>query len=217
MEKRTHQRHFEIAAKFGGRTFVLLCFLILWAAACGTKNDETRSKDLKACDLITNSDVEAIQGEPVSDTSTSEQSNGDLVTSRCFYRLPTFSKSVSIEIMHPSFNARSGDAAEEFWDLRFHDRERSENDEASAERDMERDQRGGGIRVAREEEDRELTRPQPVANLGDEAFWTGTQINGSLYVRRGNIIMRLGVGGPEDQAAKIERAKALAERVLKHL
>ncbi len=59
--------------------------------------------------------------------------------------------------------------------------------------------------------------PEPIAGLGDEAYWTGSQINGTLYVRKKDIIVRLSIGGAEDQPSKIKKARALAEHVLKRL
>jgi hypothetical protein len=59
--------------------------------------------------------------------------------------------------------------------------------------------------------------PKPMAGLGDEAFWVGDPMTGALYVLKGEVFLRLSVGGPPDETQKIKRAKALASHALKRL
>jgi hypothetical protein len=120
--------------------------------------------------------------------------------------------------------ASAGDASriEEFWKRRFRQRrdgEEREAEETAAERRTEKERSGGEHKTGRSEErkEEEGARPQSVPGLGDEAFWTGNQLNGALYVRKNNVIVRLSIGGPEDQSAKIAKARALTEQVLKRL
>jgi hypothetical protein len=114
-------------------------------------------------------------------------------------------------------------AAEEFWERRFRQRPKGkgrEAEEAASERQKEKERGDNSKGERREEREREEERgasPQPVPGLGDEAFWVGNQINASLYIRKNNVIVRLSIGGPEDQSAKIKKATALAEQVLKRL
>jgi hypothetical protein len=125
----------------------------------------------------------------------------------------------------------SSRAAEEFWERRFGAGREAEEREMAAEREMEkkRGERKGEHEAGRkqeseserkeesESEEGEAARPQPVAGLGDAAFWSGNQINSSLYVRKNNVIMRLSIGGSEEQSAKIKKATALAEKILSRL
>jgi hypothetical protein len=53
--------------------------------------------------------------------------------------------------------------------------------------------------------------------VGEEAFWTGTRVGGALYVLKGNVYIRISVGGPGDQNAKMEKSKTLAEKVVGRL
>jgi hypothetical protein len=66
-------------------------------------------------------------------------------------------------------------------------------------------------------EEGEEKEPVKVDGIGDEAFWTGTRVGGALYVLKGNSYIRISVGGAGDQAAKIEKSKALAASALKRL
>jgi hypothetical protein len=167
-----------------------------------------------------------VQGEAVSDTQGSERTSDSLATAQCFYRLPTFSKSVSLEVMRPV--GESSRAVQEFWERRFGAGREAEEREMAAEWEMEKKrgreskgERKGEHEAERKEEaeseEGEAARPQPVAGLGDAAFWSGNQINSSLYVRKNNVIMRLSIGGPEEQPAKIKKATPLAEKVLSRL
>ena len=59
--------------------------------------------------------------------------------------------------------------------------------------------------------------PRPVEGVGDEAFWTGGAVGGALYVLKGDTYLRISIGGPDDQAARIERAKVLARKAIARL
>ena len=212
---------------------LFLCCVLLAALACKADNRARETNPIVnpagggACALLSASDIQAVQGEAVSDTQGSERSNETLVTSQCFYRLPTFSKSISLDVMRPTNVSASSHAVEEFWERRFgqrHEQDGREAEEVSAERkrekeragerkDGQKDKRGD----EREREEEEGARPQPVPGLGDEAFWVGNQLNATLYVRKNNAIVRLSIGGPEDESTKIKKATALAEQVLKRL
>lgn len=105
----------------------------------------------------------------------------------CFYELRTFSKSVSVDLM------RSG--AREFWEKNFEE-----------ERERERKEPG-------EKE----SEPLKIRGIGSEALWVGGRGSGSLYVRKGDSLVRVSVGGPGTEKEKIERSKKLALKALKRL
>jgi hypothetical protein len=196
--------------------------------ACkGTQtNAGANPADSGACALLSASDIQGVQGEAVSDSQGSSHANGALVTTQCFYRLPTFSKSVNLEVMRPAAGGEPARAIAEFWERRFHQPQGAKS-EAEIEREQERARAGNpkqeregegkGERDRGEEEEAKGGRPTPVAGIGDEAFWAGNQINSSLYVRGSNVIIRLSIGGPDEQSVKINKAKTLVEQVLKRL
>lgn len=136
---------------------------------------------LDACHVLSPKDVAAVQGEEF--TKTTLTTRGPSTT--CFYQLPTFSKSISVDVM------RSG--GREFWEENFEEeREREEPGEHEAE-------------------------PLKVKGIGSEALWVGGRGTGSLYVRKGDAVVRVSVGGPGTQEEKIERSKQLALIALKRL
>jgi hypothetical protein len=202
---------------------LILGFLLLGAMACRADTRVAEKKVGGACPLLSAADIQAVQGETVSDMQGSERTSDALSTSQCFYRLPTFSKSVSLEVTRAA-NAGDSRAAKEFWERRFGAGREEEEREMAAERKMEKergDRKGErkeeAEREEREGEEKDGAGPKPVPGLGDEAFWSGNQLNSSLYVRKNNVIVRLSIGGPEEQSAKVKKATTLAEQVLKRL
>lgn len=139
---------------------------------------------LDACHVLQPKDVAAVQGEAFTETKLSAHET----STTCFYQLPTFSKSVSVDLM------RSG--ARAFWKKTF---EREEGEE-------------------REHEEAEAKRPpRKVRGIGSEAFWVGSHAAGSLWVRKGDALLRISVGGPGTDDEKIARSKKLALVALKRL
>src|ERR1044071_6758978 len=51
------------------------------------------------CRMLSAEDLREVQGESPQDTQGSEHLAGGLSMSQCFYRMPTFSKSVNVEVV----------------------------------------------------------------------------------------------------------------------
>jgi hypothetical protein len=147
-----------------------------------------------ACALLTAADIRRVQGQEPKETKASERRSGELTLQQCFYALPDFSRSISLEVTR-------GARARDLWKERFREREEDED-----ERDKKRDR-------DEEEEDR----PERVRGVGEEAFWSGGLRLGGLYVLRKNAILRLSVGGNEPKAKKLRRLIALARSALRRL
>ncbi|MEO8378583.1 MAG: hypothetical protein ABI779_02855 [Acidobacteriota bacterium] len=138
-----------------------------------------------ACDLLTKSEVAAVQGEAYAKTSLTNTG----AKSQCFYELPSFVNSVSLDILR--------DDAATYWRRNFGE-EREENEEAERE--------GKGKEAG----------PKVIRGIGREAFWTGNR-TGSLYVFNGRAVLRISVGGPGTEAEKIARSKKLAANALRRM
>jgi hypothetical protein len=185
--------------------------------------------------MLSSEDVREVQGEAPQDAQGSEHLVGGLSMSQCFYRLPTFSKSVNVEVIRVE-EGTEGAALKRFWRERFHpeaiearerERERAEERERELERELEREKererasgqvRQGGHDEKEREGEEEESRPQRVKGLGEEAYWSGNQITSALSVlTRKNAIVRVSLGGPESRDEKIKKASALARKLLKQL
>jgi hypothetical protein len=144
-----------------------------------------------ACTLLTKEEIQAVQGEAFKATKPSQKTTAGLAVSQCYFELPTPVNSVVLTVMQ---KAEGGRNPAESWKEIFHEEKSS-----------------------RKKEEGEEKEPLRVEGIGDEAFWTGTRVGGALYVLKGNVYIRISVGGAGDQAQKMEKSKALAESVLKRL
>lgn len=180
------------------------------------------------CRMLSPDDVREVQGEAPQDAQGSEHLAGGLTMSECFYRLPTFSKSINVEVTRAA-EGSSADALKKFWRDRFHpeafearerERERKEEREREREKEIAREKESGQVREGGHKEkeregEEEESRPRLVEGLGEEAYWSGSRITGALSVLTKSAVVRVSVGGPEAEAEKIRKASALARKLLK--
>ncbi|HEY6908663.1 MAG TPA: hypothetical protein VI356_04780 [Myxococcales bacterium] len=141
---------------------------------------------LQACWLLTSADIASVQREAPTEKRETVSRRGELDVAQCFYVLPTFARSVSLEL------ARGNVAA-------LLERARAPRGEAEGKEEAAED---AIVRVPR---------------LGDEAFWSGSARLGGLYVRRGDLLLRIAVGGAESRAAKLVKLRRLARIALRRL
>jgi len=132
--------------------------------------------NLDACHVLTKREVAAVQGESF---TAAKLTTRDEIT-QCFYQLPTFSKSISVDVIRDK----------EFWEEHFEEAE---------------------------EHEEEARPPREIKGLGDDALWVGGRAAGSLYVRKGDAVLRVSVGGPGSEDEKLAKSKTLAERALKRM
>jgi hypothetical protein len=173
------------------RRAVFVFGLLLWfASAPGMVAQRHRDP----CRLLTDAEVRAVQGQAPTQKIPSEQPAGSFRFTQCFYRTLELSSSVSVALGIPLTDSkRSG--PRDYWRAQFEREERAEP----------------------EESDEKKNEPRRVAGLGDEAFWVGDPVTGALYVLRGDVFLRVSVGGSPNQSQKIKRARTLALYALKRL
>jgi hypothetical protein len=152
------------------------------------------AKPLDACSLLTSDEIKAIQGEAVENAKSTASPEGHISTSQCFFSLPTFINSISLQIVRQG-TAPGAPDVKEAWKKLF-----------PPEKLVERETESG----------RKKMPPRRIPDLGEEALWTGGP-SGGLYVLQGNYYLRISVGGADDEAAKIRKSTALARLVLKRL
>jgi hypothetical protein len=155
---------------------VILSTLLFVSAAHASERPEGEPRT--ACELLSVEEVAAVQGEPFSKATPSTRG----ARSQCFYQLPSFVNSVSVDVL------REGAAA--YWEENFSKAAQARRDAARAGK-------------------RKKDGPKPVSGVGREAMWTGNR-TGSLYVFTGDAVVRVSVGGGGTEAEKIARTKALA-------
>ena len=177
--------------------FLPLLFLMVTAAHAGARPSAVRPD---ACGMLTRSDVSAVQGEAWSDAKLTTRGE----TSQCFYQLPTFVKSISLDV------TRGGGKA--FWREHFQERDEDEGIER-----REKESAATSPEKPGAEQNEEARPPQRIRGVGDSAFWAGSRITGSLYVLKGDSILRVSIGGPGSEAQKIARSRSLARKALRRL
>ena len=143
--------------------------------------------------------------------------------SQCFYRLPTFNRSVSLEVVRAEPGAQAPDAVRQYWRQKFQSdagegrgRERRERERGE---ELEREKASGQVREGghpEKERGGEETRTRRVSGVGEEAYWSGSETDAALFVLKKDTIISVSVGGPEGETGKIKKAKALVQKVLKH-
>jgi hypothetical protein len=155
-----------------------------------------------ACALLTSAEIESVQREAVKDTKLSVSKESGFSVSRCFFTLPILTNSISLQITERGDGPDARDP-KTFWSDTFHREYKSEKEKARAER--------------KEEEEGESSQPMKVNDVGDEAFWMGTRVGGALYVLKGNSYLRVSISGSGAEKDKINRSKALAQKVAARL
>jgi hypothetical protein len=148
-----------------------------------------------ACQLLTARDIARVQGEEFKSVKLTETEANGLIVSQCFYTLPSFTSSVSVDVMRGKTTA--------FWRGHF----------SNARDDEDRDR---ATKSASPEAEEHQSAALKVKGVGDAAVWSGNRAAGALYVLKGDTIVRVSVGGGT-QEQKIERSKKLAVRALRKL
>ena len=166
---------------------VLGIFLIAFAE----RVEAQRERD--PCRLLSDAEIRATQGHAPAQKIPSEQPAGSFRFTQCFYRTPEYTNSVSVAVGIPLETDRKRSGPRQYWQQQFH------------------------AKVSAAPGRKKKEPPRRVAGLGEEAYWVGDPMTGALYVLKGEVFLRVSVGGPPDQAVKIKRATALASHALKRL
>jgi len=207
------------------RLSLTACFLVVALTSCRRTGKTTAASpmpkpsvrevhNIDGCSLITKEEIAAVQNTDVTDAKSSEGSDGNHLITQCYYATtgPNLSVSVAVTQFDPSNVA--GSSPREFWEQTF-GRFRKEETETEKKEHEEKDAantRGGG-----REEGEEGTPPKKMDGVGEEAFWAGNRVGGALYVLKGDVFIRISVGGPDNQEKKIEKSKTLAQKALGRL
>lgn len=160
----------------------------------------------EACALITRSEIETMQGEPVVQMKSSRPAREGLFVSQCFYSLATPAKSVSLEVIRVDTDSPSSQDPRKEWNKFFH----AEENDALAP-DSPKSPKQGTER----EGEKESAKPQRISGLADEAYWMESKGIGALYVLKGNNYLRISVGGPDENSVRLEKSKRLVRKALR--
>jgi hypothetical protein len=210
---------------------LLLCGLGLSGCRSGESNQKPSSSPsplarpsvaivkskVDVCNLLTSDDLKDVQGEAYQDAQRSDRVDGEFIVAQCYYALPTTINSVVVNVTSAK-DEGGARSPKGFWEQTFGRDEQKER-EGKGESAREREREKAKEPRAREEEGeaKEASPPQPVKDLGDEAFWVGSPVGGALYVLKNDLFLRLSIGGAGDQKVKLNKSRALAQKILKKL
>lgn len=207
--------------------FLLLCYLALLGHGCGRKPGEsqtagqssttqaqtgspsaataksvtspasipaTNTLGVDACLLIQKSEIAAVQGAQVQSTVPNAERNGDLVVSQCYFMVASAdgSKNLSVHLQVTQADPKGSNpkAAKDHWERSF------------------RKSEGAG--------NKKKTDREPIAGIGEEAFWVGDNKMGVLYVLKKDKLIRVSIGGPGSEN-RLEKSKTLMAKALGRL
>jgi hypothetical protein len=200
-----------LASKTHRLAFILPIALLTALPGCQKSKTATapsKRPKIDACALITSEEIQAIQGSPIKDVKGSEQSDGSFRVAQCFYSAETFNKSVSLAVTQSDPALPKARNPKDFWKETFGRYEGEAKEEKGDEEKKE---------SLREQDEEKGRPPKKLEGIGDAAYWTANRMGGALYVLKNDVFIRISVGGPESEDAKINRCKALAEKALSHL
>jgi hypothetical protein len=181
-----------------------------------------------ACTLLTSDDIKEVQGEAFKDAKLSQRTDSSFAVAQCFYSMPTFTKSISLELTQAVAGSKT--SPRDFWKENFaraaaegerdkdrdrdrgrdkdKDKDKDKNKDKDKDKDKDKERGRGG------EEEEEGAPPTHVAGVGDDAYWVNSRVSGALYVLKGNSFIRLSLGGADTDEARQKKAKALAQKAL---
>jgi hypothetical protein len=167
-------------------------YALLLFAALQTSNGQPQPPS--ACELLYTTAIERVQASPVTAAKPSENERKGLRFAQCVYATADFAHSVSVTLI----TARTRGAVTSYWAGMFHEIEKHRT-----------------TSVIRKKEDEPAARR--VRGIGTEAFWTGEARAGALYVRSGDRVLRVSVGGVRDEPERIRRSRMFAVAALRRL
>lgn len=182
---------------------IFLCSLALLLVFGGCKKRErTTQTKLDACALLTNAEIEAVQGSAVVESKANEHSDAGLRMSQCYFSAQQSSKSVSLVVTQTDPDHPGNRTPKDFWKKTF-----GRGSVGEKEHDGDKEEEG----------ERESALPTKIEGIGDEAYWVGSRVGGALYALKKGTFIRISVGGPDNQETKLGKSKKLAEKALGRL
>ena len=163
------------------------------------------------CTLITKEEVGEIQRATITDAKGSAGLSGTMLMSQCYYSAKEPNMSVSLAVIEHNPQDASAPDARTYWNesLRRLTGETHDQENSAEEKDSRRSETS-------EEKENRLA-PKKVDGVGEEAYWSGTRFGGALYILAKDAIIRVSVGGPGDEQAKLQKSKQLAQKALVRL
>ena len=188
--------------------------LILFGTVASCQKSTPVVKDIDACTLISQEEVQVIQGAPVKEVKSNANSNGGFRTVDCLYVGEVGDQSISLALIQKNMGSQNARDPKEYWKASF---SRYAEQSKAGDTDVDKE-RNEGSKESEKEQENDLQQPKKINGLGDAAFWApNLSRGGALYVLKGNSFIRIDIIGSENEESKIEKSKALAAKALGRL
>ena len=171
----------------------------------------THPAKILAAAVLTKEEVALVQSTPITEVKSTENFDGRYVVSQCFYNAVVANKSVSFSLTEPSAGGGANANPREYWDkineqigimsVQFHEAEKKRGDSRSAGEEPE------GKRAF----------AKKIDGVGEQAYWVCNRVGGTLYVLQQDFILKISVGGGDEEQIKIEKSKGLARKAIARL
>jgi len=181
---------------------------------CGCHRNQTVSKSneptnkqeptakIVACDLLTVDDVASVQQAKMTTATPSEGATGEFLTTQCYYASAEPNRSVNISVIQRQPGPGSYPDPANYWRERFV----AQHGETEP-----------GGREHREPEEEKRLELKKIEKLGEDAYWQGGPMGGALYVLKGDVFLRISVGGGTTEQEILDKSKSLAIKALTRL
>ena len=184
----------------------LAAFTLLWTSPAESATSPAPSAKAaptdrqEMCSLLTHEEIEKLIDSRIVSDKSSRSLNGNLRVLQCVYVAEPADKSVSLVFTQRDPTLPGTQTAADFWRKAFGHALRDEDEREGAKKEGE-------------EEDEKGRPPRLVADVGEQAFWTA----GSLYVLRGEMFVRVSLGGSTAEEKKLKQSIKLARLLLQRL
>ncbi len=188
--------------------------------AAATAEKKTATAD--ACGLLTKEEVATAQGAPITDAQGQIDAGGKFRITQCFYAAAETNKSVSVMLTQTQPAPAAGESkrtVRQFWHDTF-DRftgQKENGDKDAREKDKAEDKDKEKDKGAEREEDSDKEPPRRIEGLGEDAYWTRSHVGAALYVLKGENLLRISIGGPDNEETRLNKSKTLAAKALARL
>lgn len=175
---------------------------------------------IDARSLLTKEELADVQGGAFTGVQGGGDAAGEFRVSQCVFTAEEPNRSVSLVLMTTKPIVGKSRTIKQLWQETFKRYAAGEKDKdvRSVEKTDSAEKRYHDAKQSpdRDEDEEEKEKPAPtrIAGLGDGAFWTSTHVGGTLYVLKGETLIRLSVGGPGTDSERMEKARRLAEKAL---
>lgn len=180
-----------------------VCAAVIVISSCSKESPPAAAPAAEAprplvdpCALLTREEVSEVQGSGVEDVKASKRSAPDVAVSQCYFQLPSNADSINVIVTQRIDSASPRDPRAVWHSMFLEPRP---------------------PKVGHDGREKVQPHPEKIGGIGEDAYWTGGRFGGTLNVLQGDVMVQISVGGPGDEAKKLDQLKQLAVKAVARL